>query len=1028
MSVWHTNRRSGVTHLLLTCLLLVFSLALLGCSSSVGRGALPGDEVAGASPALPGATAQPSGKPAGPFAIATPGEIYTKLRGEKHSSSILARDASDFAPGFSQRVSLSTPKAIYSPAWDSSYSPFNTVSYAIYRFDLTARTGQLTIHLLWDMAPKDFKMLWIGASNWQTGLWDWHAGPPGGMIQLADDGMSIYKHPATSEMYVAVVLLGQVSSLLQKVWLTCSLRGDWWMYGRNQSHSAGSPLTGPEYPLLLWQQQVGYGDNFEHPAFAPVYDSEGTLYVGANGPNAIEQQLLAINPDGTYKWQFIGDVLTEDGGFFVPAIDDDGTVYWSVYYGPLYAINHAGEMEWKFSGRYSMFSHPVIGQNGVVYVIGSDGIENATYYLFAVNAVGDQLLEVRLGSGPVEAPVLAENGSLYVTCGTKLLAFTPAGKLEWEFDTGSTLKNSPPSVGPDGRIYLTNDSDPAVFYALNPDGWVEWSYTLPGASSYSASVGLDGMVFVGDSGGLLYAFNSDGQLNWTYRLSLWHAALQPSVDAAGTVYAGSTDGRLYALNADGSLKWRYTAQRPLIDGPAIGEDGTLYFMDNNARLYAVGSSSEETLYTISGYVVDQADAGMAGVAVTVSGVEPVLTDASGYYSVPGLSDGEYLVSPSREDFSFSPVFQLATIEGADLELPSFVGSPAGVPEWPMWGRDGAHTRRSPHTGPDTPVLAWEAYIGQGIPGSPIIGADGALYVQGELGKLVAFNADGSQRWEYNMDHYTEASPALGPDGTIFTNNGGTLMYAVSPGGGLRWTLEAPSVVEGSPIPTSDGLVLQNCVDRLLAVALDGTLSWSVEAYNEQDTGQSPAIAADGTIYYNGGALWPDGTPKGPPSKGGSFYKYGATSIAVADDGTVYHGSGRSMSAGNPDGSNKWSYNVGGNLYSSPAIDALGGIYFGTLGVPYESPGWLVALNADGTLKWETPRETSIDSSPAIDAAGIVYVGLLTGEIRAYNPDGSVKWSYDTGAPVSSSPAIGADGTIYCGGARGWLYALGPGTE
>lgn len=1014
----------------------------LACALAVLLGSCQAGQAPGLSSALtaPGPSTTgvtPAATAGGPFLLPSPRKVQSRRHGTKSASSILARDGNDCVAGLSQNTSASGSDLVLGPHWENSHSPFSTVSYAVYSFDLTARSGQLALHTFWNRAPKNYSLMWVGMSNWKLDRWDWYSGAPGGSPALPNDAFDTYCQPETGELYVAVVLLGQGAGLLSQVWLTCSLRGDWWMYGREPGRGAWSPSLGPDYPLLLWRRQVGYDDTFEHPAFSPVYDSSGTLYAGAQGPDVEQRQLLAIEPDGTTKWTFVGkmkysgDIPPVTGGIYVPAIDADGSIYWSADNCPLYSINAAGVMKWDFYGHYSIGSHPVIAPNGRIYVIGGDSETNPVYYLYAVNADGTQALEQSLGTGPIGTPVVAADGRLYVTVGTRLNSYSSAGRLNWEFETGGEYQPSAPTVSLDGRIFLASDSIPAVFYALDRDGSVAWSYPLPEASPFGAAEGPDGCVYVGDAGGLLYAFDAGGALRWTHRISLWNAVHKPAVDAAGVVYAASSDAQLYALNPDGSLKWTYYAQLPLVDGPVVGEDGVLYVMDINAQLYAIGSSAAQDRHTISGYVRDETDAGLAGVQVSITGAPTVWTDANGYYSISNVTDGAYLVSPTLDGYTFDPTFQLAEIDGDDVILPDFIGSTAEIPEWPMWGRDGGHTRRSPHLGPDTPVLKWAAYIAEGITGSVMLGGDGAVYVQGSMGRLVALNPDGSQRWDFNMRHATEASPAIGADGTIFTNNGGSLLFAISPGGVVKWSVETSSPVEGSPIPTPDGLVLQCSDDKLLALTMDGALSWYIGSNSADNSSQTPAFDADGVIYcFLGGsglmALWPDGSVKwGGPS--GFRYRLGYTAPAVGDDGTIYMGSGRTMSAYYPDGTKKWSYNADSDLYSSPAIAADGSIYFGSTGIPFQTAGWLIALNADGTLKWEQPHENSLDSSPAVDGAGTVYVGYWLGGLMAFNPDGTLKWSYDTGCTVHSSPAIGADGTVYVGAANGWVYALGPGT-
>jgi uncharacterized repeat protein (TIGR01451 family) len=114
-----------------------------------------------------------------------------------------------------------------------------------------------------------------------------------------------------------------------------------------------------------------------------------------------------------------------------------------------------------------------------------------------------------------------------------------------------------------------------------------------------------------------------------------------------------------------------------------------------------------------------------------------------------------------------------------------------------------------------------------------------------------------------------------------------------------------------------------------------------------------------------------------------------------------------------------SYAIGGLVHSSPAIAADGTIFIGA------ASGLLHAINPGGTQKWTYDTGSWLKSSPAIGADGTVYIGLINGNLYAVNYDGSFKWSRQCGSWIESSPAIAADGTIYVGSADGKIYALNP---
>ena len=84
---------------------------------------------------------------------------------------------------------------------------------------------------------------------------------------------------------------------------------------------------------------------------------------------------------------------------------------------------------------------------------------------------------------------------------------------------------------------------------------------------------------------------------------------------------------------------------------------------------------------------------------------------------------------------------------------------------------------------------------------------------------------------------------------------------------------------------------------------------------------------------------------------------------------------------------------------------------------------LYAINPDGTQKWVFNTGGSITSSPAIGADGTIYVGSHDGKFYAVNLDGTQKWAITTGDSINSSPAIGTDWTVYFGSEDHKLYAI-----
>ncbi len=143
-----------------------------------------------------------------------------------------------------------------------------------------------------------------------------------------------------------------------------------------------------------------------------------------------------------------------------------------------------------------------------------------------------------------------------------------------------------------------------------------------------------------------------------------------------------------------------------------------------------------------------------------------------------------------------------------------------------------------------------------------------------------------------------------------------------------------------------------------------------------------------------------------------------STAAVDDSGTIYIGSENgALTAVTPDGKRLWSYQTGGGIKSSPAIGSDGAIYFGSKDKRF------YAVSPVGELLWSIETGGSIVSSPAVGSDGTIYFGSGDRYLYALTPDGEMKWQFKCGSMISSSPAVSGDGMLYFGSMDRYLYAL-----
>jgi len=258
------------------------------------------------------------------------------------------------------------------------------------------------------------------------------------------------------------------------------------------------------------------------------------------------------------------------------------------------------------------------------------------------------------------------------------------------------------------------------------------------------------------------------------------------------------------------------------------------------------------------------------------------------------------------------------------------------------------------------------------------------------------NNFGIEKWRYSS-FWATGSPVIGDDGTIYFGDKEGYFHAINSDGSLKWKYKADLGI-GS-------------------------------------FGYSPAIAEDGTIFFNTVyfghlyALNPDGSEK--------WYNFldrdVDTSITLDDDGVLYFGSEESLQARyQNNGTLKWSFPVGHLVHSTPAIDENGIIYFGC------HDTYIYALYPNGTMKWKFKTGDWVHGSPSIDSNGIIYCSSNDDYFYALYPDGSQKWKVYIEGGMRSSPSIDKSGNLYFGnsaekifcitpnGNIKWTYSLNPG--
>jgi outer membrane protein assembly factor BamB len=632
------------------------------------------------------------------------------------------------------------------------------------------------------------------------------------------------------------------------------------------------------------------------------------------------------------------------------------------------------------------------------------------------------------GAAIYSSPAVGADGTIYFGCDDhNFYALTPDGRLKWKFATDDPITSSP-AIGADGTIYFGGNRNfrhehwLEWLFALNPDGTIKWKFaseTDLGKNSislasagwiHSPSIGSDGTIYVGSDTGVLFAIHPNGKLKWT--LNTGSTDFAPAIGRDGTIYVHTrVVGDLKAVTPDGQLKWKISSGIFSCCSPAIGRDGTIYVGGLNAV------NPNGTLKWSFTAHSEYSEFAASSPAIGHDGTIYV-----GYRNSIFLGYRNY----------GAPTHLYAVTSGGQLR-------------WSFEKKGGL--------------------------GSPVVSADGTIYVGSWDNHLYAVNPNGKQKWAFTTDTKVTSAPALGRDGTVYVGCEDGSLYAIGTSsskpvphpaqaltvvsawpmfhhdsahtgrsqtrprtnaGALKWKFDGgdspPVIGNRGTIYVGDSMEIGRGAQEgaLDAIGPNGKLKWQLPTDGDVDY-FAPAIGNDGTIYIgsNAPALYAV-TARGK-LKWTMPMGEGPSAPTIGPDGTIYVASD-GLYAVYPDGIRKWRFTTGYDTHTSPAIDAHGIAYIG-----FEDR-YLYAVNSDGSQKWAFDTGYTYVSSPAIGGDGTIYVGSSQnvedawhpqedGKLCAIDRNGRLEWTFTIGAPMVSSPAVGADGTIYFHSNDTYLYAV-----
>jgi hypothetical protein len=316
---------------------------------------------------------------------------------------------------------------------------------------------------------------------------------------IEDEDGNIYVASTNSRLYA-------LSPELQILW-----------YFKTNAPITGTPALGPdgslyvatytdvwsiEVPTLLYSIDTAGSVNWVHPIsgngspMGVCASDEGKVYLGTDAGD-----LICFDENGTQDWRY----HTEGGIYSCPAVDGDGTVYFSSRDRYLHAVSPQGEMKWRIQVGVDETASPSIGDDGTIYY----GSSNS--YLYAIEPNGTIVWRFLLDNGVRRGIALSPDGTIVTQSGRFLMKISD-GELVWSQEISGGNRDRAPAVDRDGNIVIVysgydEDEVPRCFVGgFSTSGEMLWSVGVGDNCHelYSPSITSKGKVLVAQEGQDLY--------------------------------------------------------------------------------------------------------------------------------------------------------------------------------------------------------------------------------------------------------------------------------------------------------------------------------------------------------------------------------------------------------------------------------------------------------------------------------------------------------------------------------------------
>jgi hypothetical protein len=324
--------------------------------------------------------------------------------------------------------------------------------------------------------------------------------------------------------------------------------------------------------------------------------------------------------------------------------------------------------------------------NGVTY----------NYKIQAVNAYGDSGLSAMVSATPQEAPFESNFGT------DAILRLTGEEFANWDPDNSQYILSLVADNVWEKEITVASALNNTGYkFTLNGSWTVNWGGGATGTSTYLGRGGGDAKVDLNPGTYILRV--TEGQtdkheiyVEWIFNQDPELEATPSSVDLGNigmdsqenfTINLSNAGGGTLIVNdaieseswLDISLNGMTVNGTVNTSGLALSDyNGSIQITSNGGNVTVPVSFSviDDTEYSISGTITESGSP-VTGVTVT-AGSKQATTNINGEYTISGLLNGMYNVTPSKADYTFDPASIQITVEGSDVINTNFSGTHSNV--------------------------------------------------------------------------------------------------------------------------------------------------------------------------------------------------------------------------------------------------------------------------------------------------------------------------------------------------------------